>query len=185
MHRNRIPEKQTGQTLIELLVVITIVIIIVGALVFGIIASIRNASFAKNQAQATKYAQEGIERVRAGRDRNDVISIPPSPVTNWNGNGNAGTDIWSYQIYNGCGSPAPNICYLKLSAISGGALTWIATANTFPSSYAEPVGQFKRAVILSDNSATYGVEKTVTVLVTWTDVSGSHESRLTTVLRKI
>src|SRR5439155_740384 len=129
------------------------------------------ASFAKNQAQATKYAQEGIERVRTGRDRNDPISgnftLGGQVVDNWQNQ-----YLWSNQISTNC---IPT-CYFKLTSTSGGAIQYIGTGPPVPSLAenildSQGVTQFKRAIILSDTSTTYSVEKTVTVLVTWTDFS--------------
>jgi Tfp pilus assembly protein PilV len=59
-----------GQSLIEVVVAIAVVIIVILALVAITTVSIRNANFSRNQALATKYAQEGIEKVRALRDQN-------------------------------------------------------------------------------------------------------------------
>src|SRR3989344_4339735 len=179
-----------GQSLAELIIVMAVAVVVVGALVFATIATTRNAQFAKNQAQATKLAQEGIEKVRIGRDRNALFgSIPSSTAQSWAGTGAAGTDIWSTQIYNGCGN-SPNSCYLKFASACSVApttcynLNWVASQTTFPNG-AEDLAPFKRVIILSDVASTYTVEKQVTVLVQWTDFAGSHESRLTTVLRKI
>ena len=60
-----------GQSLIEMLAAIAVMIVVILALVAITTAAIRNASFARNQATATKYAQEGIEKVRAYRDGTD------------------------------------------------------------------------------------------------------------------
>ena len=91
---------EKGQTLIELIVVVAVSVIVTGALVFAIIASLRNASFSKNQSQATKLAQEGIERVRIGRDKNRPITNLP-PVVSWNGTG-ASNSIWNYNFAADC-----------------------------------------------------------------------------------
>lgn len=60
--------KESGQSLIEVLAALAVVILVVLALVMVVTTSIRNATFAKNQSLATKYAQEAIEKVRAFRD---------------------------------------------------------------------------------------------------------------------
>ena len=169
-----------GQTLIELIVVISISIIVVGALVFATIASLRNAQFSKYQAQATKLAQEGIEKVRSARDRNANINSLSVNVVNWNGTDSLGTgSIWNYSISSNC---VPT-CYfifpdssLTLLNIAGTGL-----AESIPPSPA--VAIFKRYVILSDGFNS--TEKTVTVIVFWTDFSGSHQSQLSTVLGKL
>lgn len=189
---------QTGQTLMELIVVVAVSVIVVGALVFATIASLRNASFSKNQAQATKLAQEGIERVRAGRDRNQCISNLDTNVHSWNSNSSntncpGSGSIWAYQI-TGSSNNCENLtvsskCYFKV-VDSNGSLTMIAynftpsTPIPFPLS-AEPIAPFQRAIILSDDPATYQNQKTVTSIVRWTDFSGPHESKLTTILRRI
>lgn len=170
MHKNN-----NGQTLVELIVVVAVIVIIVGALVFATISSIRNAYFAKNQAQATKYAQEGLERVRSGRDRIYTITgnftLASQVVDSWQD-----PDLWSNQI-----SPNCNPCYFKLVATPNVMMQYIGTSTT----NAEIIGEFRRSIILSDTPSTYTVEKTVTAVVSWTSFSGSHESRLVTILRKI
>lgn len=156
---------EKGQTLMELVVVVGVSAIVVGALVFATVASLRNASFSKNQAQATKLAQEGIERVRAGRDRNSTIynlRMGNADVSNWQDN-----DLWINQIdgsYN-------------FSVAPDGALTRIYNSG-------ESIGPFYRLVILSDDASS-ATQKTVTVLVSWTDFSGPHQSKLVTILRKL
>lgn len=61
----------SGQSLVEVMVAVAILVLVLTALVLGTTLAIRNANFAQNQARATKYTQEGIERVRAYRDQND------------------------------------------------------------------------------------------------------------------
>ena len=172
--------KEKGQTLIEVIVIITIGILVIVALVFATIAGLRNAQFAKNQVQATKLAQEGLEKVRSTRDRGDPITggftIDGFGVDSWNDD-----DLWR-QISNTC-SPPIN-CYFKFSGIS---FQFITAASGIPSSAEDPlgVGKFQRVVILSDDSLTYSTQKKVTTIVRWTDFSGPHESRLTTILRRL
>lgn len=181
---------EKGQTLLELIVVISVSVIIIGALVFATIASLRNAQFSKNQSQATKLAQEGIEKVRTGRDRNAKINNVPNSsdcpnVSSWNGDSN-GNAIWSCKIYNTIGSGGDG--YFRFNTVYPNDLDFRTTSTTFLDSSAEdPLsdGKFKRVVILSDNSLSFGSQKTVTVIVRWNDFSGPHESRLTTILRKI
>jgi len=51
------------------MVTVAILTLVATALVFGTTVAIRNANFAKNQATATKYAQEGMEWLRSQRDQ--------------------------------------------------------------------------------------------------------------------
>ncbi|MBI2040332.1 hypothetical protein HYT18_04635 [Candidatus Microgenomates bacterium] len=182
-----------GQTLVELVVVVTVIVMVIVALTFATIASLRNSQFAKNQAQATKLAQEGIERVRLGRDRNQPIISAGGlgDVTSWDGDSiNPESSIWNYQIEGRCGDTSvtpPIFCYLNID--DQGVLHYLVASSTFPSSSAESIppspakSLFSRAVILSDDAATFNSGKTVTVVVRWTDFSGEHESRLKTILR--
>ncbi len=178
---------QSGQTLMELVVVIGVAVIVVGALVFATVASLRNAQFAKNQSQATKLAQEGIEKVRVGRDRNQAISSLGS-VTSWNGDTSGVGAIWAYQINSSCGNTTltpPTYCYFNVT--DQGTLNYLTTSSSLPLS-AQTISLlptiFRRAVILSDD-ASWQTQKKVTVIVTWTDFSGTHQSKLTTILGKI
>lgn len=70
MSRNFI--NQEGNSLLEVLVASTVGVLVVTALTFATIFSIRNARFAQNSAQATKLAQEGLEKVRTQRDRRTI-----------------------------------------------------------------------------------------------------------------
>ncbi len=70
VHKN-FTRNQRGQSLIEVLVAITVGIFVVVALINAAVAAMRNAQYAKNQNIATKLAQEGMEQVRAVRDRMD------------------------------------------------------------------------------------------------------------------
>ncbi len=168
-----------GQTLLEVIIVATVAILIIGAFAFATISSLRNADFAKNQAQATKLAQEGIEKVRSIRDRGDPITggftIDSFAIDSWKDD-----DLWR-QISHTC--LAPINCYFKLS---GANLQFIGTGNDVPTS-AEPLGdnKFKRAIILSDDPVSYQDRKNVVVIVRWTDFSGDHQSQLTTILRRL
>lgn len=185
--------RQSGQSLMELVVVVAVAVIVVGALTFATIASLRNAQFAKHQAQATKLAQEGIERVRTGRDRNRSINSSGGldSVISWNGDANVGS-IWDYQINGNCGDitlKPPVYCYFNIT--DEGILNYLVASSAFPQGAAEPIPPdpaalvFHRVIILSDESSTFGTQKTVTAIVKWRDFAGEHESRLTTILRKI
>lgn len=186
-------EFQKGQSLIEVIVAGLVGILVVSALTFATIFSIRNANFAKTSAQATKLAQEGMERVRTGRDRNSNIT-GITGVNSWNGDTAGSGAFWNYHISGDCDNPAVSgKCYFKVTQT--GDLNNIGfSLSSFPTDSAEPISPgFKRAVYLSDDLNDNGIftdddylnQKEVTVIVTWTDSTGSHESKLTTVLRKL
>ncbi|MBI4036043.1 hypothetical protein HY383_03760 [Candidatus Daviesbacteria bacterium] len=171
--------RETGQSLLEVVTASAVGILVVAALTYATIFSLRNATFAKNSAQATKLAQEGIEKVRSSRDRNSSISgsftLNSQTIDNWQD-----TDLWTNQISPNC---TPN-CYFKFS---GSSFQFSTAANNIPNNAEDPLsdGKFKRVVILSDDSTTYTTQKTVTVIVQWTDFAGPHQSKLTTILRKL
>lgn len=182
-----------GSSLIEVIISATVGVLVVTALTFATIFSIRNANFAKNSAQATKFAQEGLEWVRSGRDKNECIINLDSSVQSWNGGNSlcAGGSIWDFQIKGAVPGKCENTtienhrCYFIVN--SAGQMNHTGSWNTFPSVYqGVPAGHpnpFKRVVTLSDD-ANYTEQKTATVIVQWTDFSGDHESRLSTILRR-
>lgn len=200
-------DSEKGQSLIEVIVASVVGILVVAALTFATIFSLRNANFAKTSSQATKLAQEGIERVRTGRDRNQCIrALTTTNVYSWDGNNSSCNPsppeqpIWDYPITGGCDNPSDGgKCYFRVDL--NGVLTNIGYDQiTFPTVFAETIQSgsqvFRRVVLLSDESTpitlpggntvpSYQVQKTVTVIVIWTDFAGSHESRLVTILRKL
>jgi len=188
--RNSKFKSQSGQTLVEAVVVIAVGTIVVGALVFATIASLRNSQVAKNQSQATKLAQEGIEKVRASRDRASCIggsfgggscwTSDTCPTTGSNACAGPG-NIWGTQMTASiCVSPYN--CYFKIN--SSGDLDYISSSASPPSGQGESLDNFTRYIILSDD-ANYTNWKNVISLVIWNDFSGIHESRVSTVLRKL
>lgn len=167
--------KEVGQTLIELIVVITVGILVVGALTFAVLFSLRNAKFSQNQNQATKLTQEGLEKVRSIRNRDEEGKViytydpgPPSLSTS------KFSELWNIYMSSEC---VTEICYFTFN--SSGQLTG-GSDTSF-----EPLGSFSRQVQFKDESTTYNKEKTITVVVKWTDSTGDHQSKITTFLGKI
>ncbi|MDP3758420.1 MAG: prepilin-type N-terminal cleavage/methylation domain-containing protein, partial [Candidatus Daviesbacteria bacterium] len=153
-----------GQSLIEVIVAATVGILVVSALTFTTIFSLRNANLAKNSAQATKLAQEGIEKVRSIRDR-DI----DGKVAYTDAQGNQITKFSQLWIIK-C---SQNNCYFYLNSSD------VLSKGNDPGN-----GHFKKQVLIEDDSPA-DQQKKITVIVTWTDFSGSHESRLTTILRRL
>lgn len=166
---------EKGQTILEVVVVVAVVIMVTGALVFATVFSLRSANFAKQQSQATKLAQEGLEKIRTDRDRDGALLSSNIPnVDSW-----GDSELW-IRIAPYC----PAVCYFKI--VSAGGITGLGSGGaTIPAS-AEDInnGQFKRVVIL-DDEGDGTIAKRVTVVVTWKDATGDHESRLSTVLRRL
>ena len=155
-----------GQSLAEVIVASAVGILVVSALVFAIIFSLRNANFSKNQAQATKLAQEGMEKVRSIRDRDGVVIF-----THSGGTTAKFTDLWSVRLRDSC-----DPCYFTFVSnnLNGGVIT----------SYETLTNGMLRQVQMSDD-INFDKEKTISVVVKWVDFAGSHESRLKTILRKL
>lgn len=155
-----------GQTLIEVIVVATVGVLVVGALTFATLFSLRNAKFSQNQNQATKLTQEGLEKIKSIRDRDQsgqvsYYSTPDDRKTKF-------SQLWDLNFL------CDNNCYFYLSS---GVLTG-GTKDNF-----ETVFSFQRQFKIEDGTSA-NQEKKVTVLVRWSDATGNHESKLTTVLRK-
>ncbi len=182
-----IVNSENGQTLIELIVVVSVSVIVVGALVFATIASLRNAQFSKNQAQATKLAQEGLEKVRSARDRyGSITGFGDSITYSWNSSPALPiVSIWNYRLPP-CTSPSNNYFEIIDVPNTPSQLNYIQCSSTFPSISENPLGdgKLRRDIILSDTSMP-GTEMSVTAIVKWTDFSGDHQSQLQTVLGKI
>lgn len=194
---------EKGQTLMEVLVASAIGILVVTALVMATVFSLRNASFAKASAQATKLAQEGIEKVRSMRDQNDLFGGNNFKFCNQQVDSWQDPDLWSCQIsHQDC--TASSNCYFRIgtvtppSSVSVPALLYIMNAADVPSGAEDPLGdgRFTRVVVLSEDATnvqlsdgsmvpSYQVQKIVTVIVRWKDAGGPHDSKLTTILRKL
>lgn len=159
---------EKGQTLIELIVAIAVSILVLGSLVFATITSLRNAQLAKNQSQATKLAQEGLEGVRSIRDRNGEIFFSYY-------SGSSRIDLNSFnQLWN-VALRCDDNChfYFNLGVLTGGG------EDSF-----EDVNGFKRKIIMEDDTDG-SRQKKVTAIVLWNDTTGEHESRLATILRNL
>lgn len=151
--------KQKGQSLLELIISLAIAILVLGALAFAVITSLRNAQLAKNQTQATKLAQEALETIRSLRDRNGSVD---------NGNFN---DLWNTQLRCADGS-----CYFILNAGNG-----LSHRNSAVFENIAP--NFTRQIQIEDVSDGT-TQKQITAIVQWTDTTGIHKSQLTTILGK-
>ncbi len=156
---------EKGQSLLEVITAAAVGILVVAALTYATIFSLRNATFAKNSAQATKLAQEGIEKVRTLRDRDGQVrytKADSSQTTKF-------SDLWPISL------SCPTNCYFYFTA------TGILLGGT-EVNFEQIPPNFKRQFQI-ENTGTD--QKKVTVIVTWTDFAGPHQSRLTTILRKL
>jgi len=60
---------KNGQSLVEVVVALAVAGLVILAIIAGVTVAIRNATFAKNQTLATKFAQEGMEWLRSQQDK--------------------------------------------------------------------------------------------------------------------
>ena len=156
---------EKGQSLLEVIIAMTVGILVVTALVFAVIFSLRNANFAKNSAQATKLAQEGIERVRTLRDRDSRVDYTKDDgsVTE------KFSDLWPISF------DCPANCYFYFNTLN------ILTGDSI--GRFEPISSnFQRQFQIKNEGTD---QKEVTVVVQWSDFAGEHQSQLTTILRKL
>lgn len=179
---------ELGQSLMEVVVVLAVGMIVISALVFATIASLRNAQFSKNQVIATKLAQEGIESVKFIRNSDNQDSIRLDSSIDPNQTMNNFSKLWEVNFRDHCGSGVEiNVvypCYFKLTGV-GSQSPVIEQVHLEADRYESLEGGMKREVQIKDSDQGYNQEKVVTVIVKWTDFSGEHESKLTTILRKI
>jgi type II secretory pathway pseudopilin PulG len=69
-------KNNNGQSLVEVVVSLALAILVLGGLINAVVASLRNSSYAKNQAQATKLAQQRMEWMRINRDTYGWSTFP-------------------------------------------------------------------------------------------------------------
>lgn len=159
---------QKGQSLLEITVLLGVLLVIVTAIVTLTINGLRNSQFAKNQSQATKLAQEGLEIVRVMKTR-DCPVIASSSLS-WTSDSNS---VWSANINSEVFRIRFDDTLCQLEPTTNGEI--IGT---------NPQSQFRRRVrILSDTGST-APSKRVEVEVEWNDASGKHTSNLVTILAK-
>lgn len=160
---------EEGQSLLEIIIAIGLGLIISTGLVVTTVNGLKNSQFSKNQAQATKYAQEAIDQIRSIRDRDYAVCGPSPTVSKF-------SDLWPFEV---C-STACNYT-LKKSSVDGycpgdtSSPIWLKLAP--PS--AETINNFTRQITIQ---TFLNNQKKITVKVSWVDISGSHESQLVTIL---
>ncbi len=167
---------QRGQSLLEMVITIGVAVVIIVALTITTVKGLQSGQFAQNQVQAAKLAQEGLERMRSFRE-NDVPVRLGGVDYSWSAS--ASQTIWGVNFDPGaCAGFGGSNCYFQFLNCPG------------PSCYAQgiiastegeviPGTIFRRKIMIED----YSVDnKKITSIVTWSDTSGKHESKVVTVL---
>lgn len=161
--------KESGQSLIEVLAALTVTSVVIVALVVVSLSGLKNSQFAQNQAKATKYAQDLIEKVKAIKDRNLEVEFQ--------GNGERYTVSLSEFFHNGDQFKCPDVdnpCYFQLDSGT------LSLSETTPDSRHEISGDLFTYEIAMWRSTTQ--EENIRVKVLWQDAQGEHESNLQTVM---
>jgi hypothetical protein len=152
-----------------------LIAIVVGALAVVSINSLKNTQFSKNQALATKFAQDNLERVRTIKNANYGVCGQGESTNNcstWN-------DIWPTQYgsggtCNGCKFVIQDSCTVRTGEVRPFCLVYNQTR-------ADLGDGFTSQITIEDEAAS---QKKVTSKVYWTDSSGEHSSDLITIFSK-
>lgn len=167
----------------ELVVGVSLISMVVGAIALVTTYSLRNTQFSKNQAQATKLAQESMERVRTIKSSNWGVCTENEELSNCS----SWENIWSKDFGGGSGSGyiVQNGC-----TVSGSQKPFCLKFN--PGKRADLGNGFSGEVRIANEPKITGQpadadsgQKRVTVKVYWTDTTGEHVSDLVTVFSKI
>lgn len=164
--------KENGQSLLEIAITLGIVIVVASALAIITINGIKNSQFSKNQALATKFAQEGLESVRTIRDRDYTVCLDkgnPSSCENW-------SKFWGISCDPSC---EVNLSFNKPSCSpTEEEIPFCLIASEKKESIE---GKFERQIQVTEAGPN---QKQVKSKVSWTDASGTHASELVTILAK-
>lgn len=147
-------KKRSGQTMLELVMALTVALVIITAIVSVVTVSLRNSIFAKQQAEVTRFAQEGMEWVRTEKEKDWGTFYSKSGVATQRFCINALT--W----------PNPDIRVPCSGSSYIGSTIYYRDLELI---------QREKLGLAGDNET---VE--ATIIVSWNDSRGRHSSRLTT-----
>lgn len=165
---------EKGQNLLELTIGLGLIAVVVAAVAISNLNGLKNSQFSQNQLQATKLAQEGIDIIRTIKERDYTVCNSGPVKKKW-------SDMWSTDC------PTTSVCLKGLKLSSGTCSSTNDTSDPYWLN-SSPVYDlitnnsltFKREIKIEN----YGTltQKQITVSVTWTDISGMHESKVSTIL---
>lgn len=157
-------DNEQGQSLVEVLVVVVLAAMMIVSLIAIILASLKNAQFAQNQTQATKIAQDTVDKIRVIRDDNKSTAII-----------NGVTSYCFTQLFDN--NTCVGTCYYKLASNT--------TLVFQPSAVAEDLsGGFSRLIQIHQLPSPSSDTANLIVTITWQDSSGAHSSDLETIITK-
>lgn len=175
----------SGQSLMELVIGIGLVTVVAGAIAIVSINGLQNTQFAKNQVQATKLAQESLEKVRTIKNFN--YGVCTRSQVELGGACSIWTNIWSMQFgeettCQGCSfalfDNGVNTCTVNTGT---GTTTTTPFCLKYSAARADLGNGFTGQVFIEDEATS---QKRITSRVFWTDSSGEHSSDLVTILSR-
>ncbi len=173
-----------GQSLLEVAMAVGVVIVVVTALTTVTLNGLRNSQFAQNQSQATKLAQDALEKVRTIRDREGMVN---SSATTWSGffpvNCAISDCYFQLGVQTTDGSSCTNTVPLPTNTPS-----CLKSYGSFLLASEQLLNKFTRTIQIhysNISSPCAADQKKVMVTVSWQDASGKHQSYLETILGKI
>lgn len=160
--------KERGQTLIEVLMVLSVATIMVVALIAAVLSSLKSSQFAQNQAKATKYSQDAIDKIKTARDRNINVNFLSTNTPNM-----------PFQSFLSDSTQCPStvVCYFRLNDSS------LELTQDFSSTSATTDVDNGLRRLITITSTASADEKLITVQIFWTDSNGDHSSNIQTILR--
>ncbi|MBI2590673.1 MAG: hypothetical protein HYW33_02205 [Candidatus Blackburnbacteria bacterium] len=75
--------RKSGQTLFELVIAVGVAVLVVTGIVALVTLSLRNSGFARDQALATRYAQDALEWLRSERDNGWNTFYSRTTISTW------------------------------------------------------------------------------------------------------
>jgi type II secretory pathway pseudopilin PulG len=178
-----------GQGLMELVVGLGLIGIVVGALAIVTTNSLRNSQFSKNQVQATKIAQENLEKVRTIRNNNFGIctsaQMPAATVCSpWSA-------VWGHPFFGSAAAPITppgstyilGTCTVDYPAPAPDSAQPFCLRYTAPATRGTSAGYtgFTYQIFVEDEAVN---QKKVTSRAYWSDATGEHFSDLVTIFSR-
>lgn len=162
--------KQNGQSLLEITITLGVALMVMIALTITTIQGLQSSQYSQNLLQATKFAQEGLERVRFLKAKNIPLKVN-SVNYYWY---STTPLVWDLSF----GSEEEDLKFIPDGCTTTTCTLESVSGNTYESLLS---GQFQRKIVVSDESLG---SKKFTSIVSWNDASGPHESKIVTIISK-
>lgn len=181
---NKITTDNKGQSLMELVIGLGLVAIVAGAIAITTTNSLKNSQFSKNQIQATKIAQENLEKVRTIKNTNFGL------CTSAQGSGNCSmwSDVWGHPFFGKVSTTcvaAVGCTYIIVSPCNVTTTSGVESKPfclRYSATRANLADGFTSQIIIEDEAVN---QKKVTSRVFWSDSSGEHSSDLVTIMSRL